>query len=617
MAVNLLGTAAVVRAALPHLERAAAGSSPWPRRSGFRAVGDATAYCASKFGVVGFTRALAVETAGRVGVTLLVPGGMRTAFFDGRDRAVQARRPTPAQPTRRTWPRRCSSPCASRPACELRELVVPPSPAEPSWPLSPRAPADAARRCAPSGSATCSPRCPRCARCAARSPSHRRVLAAPARARAARPRCGRGRRGASTRGAARAAGRRPQHARPLAVNLHGRGPREPRRAAGRRAPAAGRLRHPDVPESAARARVARRRARGRALVPAAARRAGSRPTPRASTCRRRPGRPPAARRARRSCTRARASPARRWPAERWAAVARAERAARPARARHGRRRASVALAREVAARRRAGAPAPCSPGGRTSRAGARWWPPPARVVCGDTGRRAPRHGARHALGACSSGRRRRPAGVRRPAPRHRVLWAGRRGDPHGHEPDPGLLLLTPADVRGALDALEADPAAAPRAPRARAARRRSRRTNGGALSAPSAPDQASRATAGAGAAAWATGRRVHTDHRAAPSGRRRPAGLPAPGRWGTVAPCASSSSGPRATWARACCARSRDEPRSRRSSASPAGARRSTGPKTTWVEADVAERRPRAAVPRRGRRRAPRLADPALARPRR
>ena len=50
-----------------------------------KAVSDATAYCAAKFGVVGFTRALAAELAGTVGVTLLVPGGMRTAFFDDRD----------------------------------------------------------------------------------------------------------------------------------------------------------------------------------------------------------------------------------------------------------------------------------------------------------------------------------------------------------------------------------------------------------------------------------------------------------------------------------------------------------------------------------------------------
>ena len=34
--------------------------------------------------------ALAAETAGRVGVTLLVPGGMHTAFFDGRPEQVVA-----------------------------------------------------------------------------------------------------------------------------------------------------------------------------------------------------------------------------------------------------------------------------------------------------------------------------------------------------------------------------------------------------------------------------------------------------------------------------------------------------------------------------------------------
>ena len=58
---------------------------------GLKAVGDATAYCASKFAVVGFTRALAAELAGRVGVTLLVPGGMRTAFFDGRTEQYRPR----------------------------------------------------------------------------------------------------------------------------------------------------------------------------------------------------------------------------------------------------------------------------------------------------------------------------------------------------------------------------------------------------------------------------------------------------------------------------------------------------------------------------------------------
>ena len=82
--VNLLGTAAVVRAALPHLERAKGRVVTVASTLGRRGMSDATAYCASKFGVVGFTQALAAETAGRVGVTLLIPGGMQTAFFDGR-----------------------------------------------------------------------------------------------------------------------------------------------------------------------------------------------------------------------------------------------------------------------------------------------------------------------------------------------------------------------------------------------------------------------------------------------------------------------------------------------------------------------------------------------------
>jgi NADP-dependent 3-hydroxy acid dehydrogenase YdfG len=83
--VNLLGTAAVVRAALPALLDRSGRVITIGSTLGMRALPDATAYCASKFGVVGFSRALAAETAGRVGVTLLMPGGMQTAFFDGRE----------------------------------------------------------------------------------------------------------------------------------------------------------------------------------------------------------------------------------------------------------------------------------------------------------------------------------------------------------------------------------------------------------------------------------------------------------------------------------------------------------------------------------------------------
>jgi NAD(P)-dependent dehydrogenase (short-subunit alcohol dehydrogenase family) len=93
---------------------------------------DATAYCASKFGVVGFTRALAAETAGRVGVTLLVPGGMQTPFFD--DRPEQYRPPADAKLNR---PEDVAAAVlfalGQPPGCEVRELLVAPS-TESSWP---------------------------------------------------------------------------------------------------------------------------------------------------------------------------------------------------------------------------------------------------------------------------------------------------------------------------------------------------------------------------------------------------------------------------------------------------------------------------------------------------
>ena len=130
--VNLLGTAAVVRAALPYLERSGGRVVTVASTLGFRAMSDATAYCASKFGVVGFTRALAAETAGRVGVTLLVPGGMRTAFFDGRDEQYR-----PPEDAELNDPGDVAAGvlfALSQPSgCEVRELVVTPS-REPSWP---------------------------------------------------------------------------------------------------------------------------------------------------------------------------------------------------------------------------------------------------------------------------------------------------------------------------------------------------------------------------------------------------------------------------------------------------------------------------------------------------
>jgi NAD(P)-dependent dehydrogenase (short-subunit alcohol dehydrogenase family) len=132
IAVNLLGTAAVVRAALPHLERSAGRVVTVGSTLGLKAVSDATAYCASKFGVVGFSRALATEWAGRVGVTMLIPGGMETHFFDGREEKYK-----PPPDMKLAPPEDVADAVVfalTRPAgVELREMVVATS-TEPSWP---------------------------------------------------------------------------------------------------------------------------------------------------------------------------------------------------------------------------------------------------------------------------------------------------------------------------------------------------------------------------------------------------------------------------------------------------------------------------------------------------
>lgn len=130
--VNLLGTAAVIRAALPALEESSGRVVTVASTLGTRALPDATAYCASKFGVVGFTRALAAETAGRVGVTLLMPGGMQTAFFDGREEKYK-----PPPDAKLAPPEEVAEAVlfalTRPPGTELREALICPS-TESSWP---------------------------------------------------------------------------------------------------------------------------------------------------------------------------------------------------------------------------------------------------------------------------------------------------------------------------------------------------------------------------------------------------------------------------------------------------------------------------------------------------
>ena len=132
VAVNLFGTAAVIRATLPALKQSRGRIVTVASTLGLRALPDATAYCASKFGVVGMTRALATELAGQVGVTLLVPGGMNTAFFDGRPDQYK-----PGPDAQLNDPADVAEAVVfaltRANGCELREMVVCQS-TEPSWP---------------------------------------------------------------------------------------------------------------------------------------------------------------------------------------------------------------------------------------------------------------------------------------------------------------------------------------------------------------------------------------------------------------------------------------------------------------------------------------------------
>ncbi|UNK46422.1 SDR family oxidoreductase [Arthrobacter sulfonylureivorans] len=121
--VNLIGTVSVVRAALPHLMSSHGRVVTVASSLGIKAVSDATAYCASKFGVVGFSRALAAETRGQIGVTTMIPAGMKTRFFD--DRTEQYK---PQDDSRLNDPERVADAiifALSQPkGCEVREMVI-------------------------------------------------------------------------------------------------------------------------------------------------------------------------------------------------------------------------------------------------------------------------------------------------------------------------------------------------------------------------------------------------------------------------------------------------------------------------------------------------------------
>src|SRR5437763_9789127 len=84
IAVNLRGPFLVAKAALPTMRRQRSGHIVnIASTAAVRAWANAAAYHASKWGLVGFSRALGVEgRSDGIRVTTIIPGGMRTHFFD-------------------------------------------------------------------------------------------------------------------------------------------------------------------------------------------------------------------------------------------------------------------------------------------------------------------------------------------------------------------------------------------------------------------------------------------------------------------------------------------------------------------------------------------------------
>jgi 3-oxoacyl-[acyl-carrier protein] reductase len=91
--VNLKGTLYAIRAALPHMLGREGDVITLASEAGRRGIANEAAYCASKFGQVGFTRALDHEMREHgIRCTNICPGGVATDFAldDGRGRTPDA-----------------------------------------------------------------------------------------------------------------------------------------------------------------------------------------------------------------------------------------------------------------------------------------------------------------------------------------------------------------------------------------------------------------------------------------------------------------------------------------------------------------------------------------------
>lgn len=129
--VNLRGAFLFSKAVLPIMERQGGGHVVnVASTAAKRAWANAAAYHASKWGLIGFTRALGVE--GRphgIRATSLVPGGMRTHFFDQLDPLPDVSNLQDPNNVARVVLFVLSQP----PECAVQEVIVTPL-TETSWP---------------------------------------------------------------------------------------------------------------------------------------------------------------------------------------------------------------------------------------------------------------------------------------------------------------------------------------------------------------------------------------------------------------------------------------------------------------------------------------------------
>ena len=135
LSVNLRGPFLVAKALWPVMRQQGGGHIVnVASTAGVRTWSGASAYHASKFGLIGMSRGLGIEgRASGIRVSTIIPGGMQTNFFD---RFVEQGIPLPGAETLQSpmdVARAIFFAATSNPQSVVQEIVITP-PNEPSWP---------------------------------------------------------------------------------------------------------------------------------------------------------------------------------------------------------------------------------------------------------------------------------------------------------------------------------------------------------------------------------------------------------------------------------------------------------------------------------------------------